>query len=306
MATTTTRLGLTKPATTDLVDISVLNTNFDKTDAAAGSTVCTSGTRPSTPYSGQVIYETDTKLSYVWNSSTSAWVILMPGAIVCTSSTRPSSPVTGTVIYETNTQLTYVYTGAAWSLAAQNRIFASSSARSTAIASPIEGLSSYLSDSNSLELYDGSAWKRVVNTTGSVLQVVTGTYSTTAGNNTTTYADTGLTASITPYSTSSKILVFVHQAGVGKSAANSGSSVNLRLVRGSTEITAHGGISFTGTAVQLIVGSASIIYLDSPATTASTTYKTQFSNGVAAASAVVQNNSGFANVSTITLLEIAA
>ena len=35
--------------------------------------VCTSGTRPTAPYEGQMIFETDTDRMYVWNGS--AWVI---------------------------------------------------------------------------------------------------------------------------------------------------------------------------------------------------------------------------------------
>ena len=116
MATSTTRLGLTKPDGTDLVDIAVLNTNANKIDAAAGAFVCTSTTRPSTPYAGQIIYETDTDQSFVWDSATSTWNTLAPGATVCTSSSRPASPVPGQIIYETDTKLTYVYASGAWTL----------------------------------------------------------------------------------------------------------------------------------------------------------------------------------------------
>lgn len=41
MATTTTNLGLTKPATTDAVDISVINGNMDLIDAALGVSTVT-------------------------------------------------------------------------------------------------------------------------------------------------------------------------------------------------------------------------------------------------------------------------
>lgn len=74
MATTTSRLGLTKPATTDPVDIAQLNANADKLDAAVGIFVCTSATRPSTPWNGLTIYETDTKDTLVYNNA--AWVII--------------------------------------------------------------------------------------------------------------------------------------------------------------------------------------------------------------------------------------
>jgi hypothetical protein len=71
MATSTTKLGLTKPDFVDVVDISDLNTNADKLDAAVGSTIVTSATRPAVPFAGQVIFETDTEDSLVWDGA--AW-----------------------------------------------------------------------------------------------------------------------------------------------------------------------------------------------------------------------------------------
>ena len=75
MATTTTRLALTKPAGTDVVDIDVLNANSDKIDAAVGAFNCTSTTRPASPYAGQLIYETDTTYHYVYSGG---WKLLNP------------------------------------------------------------------------------------------------------------------------------------------------------------------------------------------------------------------------------------
>lgn len=74
MATTTTKLALIKPAGADSVDISVLNSNTDKIDAAAGALICTSATRPATPYNGQIILETDTLNQRIWLSASSTWV----------------------------------------------------------------------------------------------------------------------------------------------------------------------------------------------------------------------------------------
>jgi hypothetical protein len=71
MATNTTKLGLIKPDFDDVVDVSELNDNFDDIDAAVGSTIVTSTTRPTSPWDGQIIYETDTKKSLVWDGS--AW-----------------------------------------------------------------------------------------------------------------------------------------------------------------------------------------------------------------------------------------
>lgn len=72
MATQTPRLKLTKPATSEPADINVLNGNFDKIDAAPGVTICTSTTRPSSPFVGQLIYETDSNLFYSYRSD-SIW-----------------------------------------------------------------------------------------------------------------------------------------------------------------------------------------------------------------------------------------
>lgn len=48
--------------------------NYLPTSAIAKPGVCTSSTRPASPYEGQVIYETDTDKTLVWNGS--AWVYL--------------------------------------------------------------------------------------------------------------------------------------------------------------------------------------------------------------------------------------
>ena len=137
---------------------------------------------------------------------------------------------------------------------------------------------------------------------GSVLQVVNVTYSTETSNSTSTYADTGLTASITPSSTSSKILVLVNQAGVGKYTGNILSAVSVKLLRNSTDICTFAvTIGYTQTSSFNLGFSSTTSYLDSPSTTSSVTYKTQFANGQNAASVRVQTDS---STSTITLIEV--
>lgn len=69
MATTTTRLALTKPGYADTVDIADINNNMDTIDESIGANVCTSITRPASPYTGQLILETDTNNAYIWNGS---------------------------------------------------------------------------------------------------------------------------------------------------------------------------------------------------------------------------------------------
>lgn len=140
---------------------------------------------------------------------------------------------------------------------------------------------------------------------GKVLQVVNATYSTATTSASTSFADTGLSASITPSATTSKILVIVDQAGVYKTDQTSGSGVYINLVRGSTQIVADfaGAAGFTNTLAFNYVGSSGTSYLDSPSTTSSTTYKTQFKSNASGNAVGVQVLS---SVSTITLLEIGA
>lgn len=76
MSTTTTRLGLYKPASdgSELVNVVTdLNNNLDAIDLAIGSRIVTSSTRPSSPYGGQHILESDTTYrSYVHNGTAPA------------------------------------------------------------------------------------------------------------------------------------------------------------------------------------------------------------------------------------------
>jgi hypothetical protein len=97
---------------------------------------------------------------------------------------------------------------------------------------------------------------------GKVLQVVQATNSTAAANSTTTYADTNLTASITPSAATSKVLVIVHQNGTTKSNGNVDNANYLKLVRGVTDLTLFGkSVGFTSTAIYNYVGSCSTAYL---------------------------------------------
>jgi len=138
-----------------------------------------------------------------------------------------------------------------------------------------------------------------------VLQVNFVEFGTPGSNSTTTYADTGLTNTITPTSTSSKILVVAIQNGCGKEAGNSTSELIVNLVRGATELTFASGGS-NGTSSVNYCGSIVLSYLDSPATVSSTTYKTQFKNYVAAASVRVQTGNTSNPKSMLVLMEISA
>lgn len=137
---------------------------------------------------------------------------------------------------------------------------------------------------------------------GKILQVVNATYSTETSSSSSTYADTGLTATITPTSSSSKVLVLANQAGIAKTSGNT--YIFLRLLRSSTQlIEFEKTAGYDGTTGSNFIGSCSCCYLDSPATTSAVTYKTQFASGENIAIIYVQRGS---STSTITLLEVAA
>lgn len=111
MASTTTRLGLRKPAPSDAVDVTAdLSNNYDVLDASIGIIVCTNATRPSVPFVGLEILETDTGLTYLCTNATGpVWTLRTKGITVVTSGTRPDSAhaFIGMMIYETDTALVY-------------------------------------------------------------------------------------------------------------------------------------------------------------------------------------------------------
>jgi hypothetical protein len=140
---------------------------------------------------------------------------------------------------------------------------------------------------------------------GKVLQVVEGILTGNAGSSSVTYADLGLSVSITPSSATSKVLVFATMSNVGKTAANTYGG--FKLFRGATQIYVTDYIGATGTALYLQVGTVSMNKLDSPATTSATTYKVQFANiGGAGTFLVNEYASVNTNLSSIIAMEIGA
>jgi hypothetical protein len=139
---------------------------------------------------------------------------------------------------------------------------------------------------------------------GKVLQVVVGTSTTSVSNSTSTYADTGLTATITPASTGSRILVLVDHGTVFKSSGNANNQLNFRLFRGATQLV-FSSSWYTGTALNL-KGYHGIQYVDSPASISALTYKTQFRCENNTASVDVIAGGAEATTGSIILIEIGA
>ena len=111
--------------------------------------------------------------------------------------------------------------------------------------------------------------------TGNVLQVVSATESTGATVTAQSFQDTGLSASITPSATSSKILVIVSQNIRAHRNNYSDITAVVQLLRDSTAIM-HRDIMIRGSSGQnSVTTDGGMIILDTPSTTSSITYKTQ-------------------------------
>jgi len=146
---------------------------------------------------------------------------------------------------------------------------------------------------------------------GKILQVVSTTKTDSFETSSTTFVDvTGLSVSITPAATSSKILVLVHMM-IG---ANWWSQIpGINLVRNSTNICqSTGGTSENATArpinysdgegnsaAQLM--SQPLVFLDSPATTSATIYKIQCEQMSVNRQ---KNSTSIGGTSTITVMEV--
>jgi hypothetical protein len=198
--------------------------------------------------------------------------------------------------------------------------FAGTAARGSAIPSPVEGMVSYLEDTNVMSLYDGSAWRTSLSPTGGILQVVSTTKTDTfSTSTTTTYVDvTGLSLTITPKASSSKIMILGSIFGATDSTLNFG---RLRLMRDSTAIAIGNADSARsqltagfGSTDTVVAETMSVLFLDSPATTSAVTYKFQVSSDRATSSSTFINRNsytpdntiGVRAVSTITAFEVSA
>ena len=139
---------------------------------------------------------------------------------------------------------------------------------------------------------------------GKVLQVVTATTSTAVSFSSATMTDSGLTVTITPTLATSKVLILVSQPLSVSSSAAFGSA--MQLLRGATVIYKIGDTFET---LETNFGSGRLgavipmAYLDSPATTSATTYKTQGRGNNATPTITFQLNS---ITSSIVAMEIGA
>lgn len=141
----------------------------------------------------------------------------------------------------------------------------------------------------------------ILKQTGSVLQVVQGTYSTQQTLTSTSFVSTGITASITPTSATSKILIIYNFSGLTVST----NSLYSTIYRNASNLAGACGFIETASGGGVLYFPNTVTYLDSPATTSATTYTVYVR--VSSSTAYIGSIASGANtISTITLMEIAA
>jgi len=145
---------------------------------------------------------------------------------------------------------------------------------------------------------------------GCVLQVIQGGRTSRTTVSATTYTDIGVSASITPKSTTSKILVTV--SGMLSNSTNNGYYSLLKLFRDNTEIGSGTGGTYNSFVAHLMTANYetngfSQQHLDSPNSTLAITYSLKLaaqSGSVATVGGRGDNNNAHAVPTTITLMEI--
>ena len=186
-----------------------------------------------------------------------------------------------------------------------NMTLASPTLTTPALGTPASGVMTNVTAIPAAQITGSQAIPKGTLPTGSVLQVVGATYSTTVTTSSSTAVSSNLTATITPTSSSSKIYVMVVNPMRRNDVAGITFGIAVSLFRNGsglfTPMTNMGySNSVSNMAVSWLVG---FNYLDSPATTSATTYTMYFNcatTGMSCSSCVDSNPA------TITLMEIAA
>ena len=144
---------------------------------------------------------------------------------------------------------------------------------------------------------------------GSVLQVVTSSLTVGIQTNSTTFVDTGHSASITPSSSSNKILIMLN-GGSWYNNNNANGISYCTFYRDSTNLEPTSGGGFEQNYCNAwFAYPHSASYLDSPSTTSSVTYKVYMRTGSTGTSFKYTQHNGSVSPAipvTLTLMEIAA
>jgi hypothetical protein len=130
--------------------------NFTTIDTLFGAVDCTSTSRPSNTFKGQIVYEHDS-LRYVQNTGTKAspvWTYMSHAALSVLAASLPTSGVTnGTLAYATDANALLVADGGTFRY--KTNLAVASSARPTAVEA---GATIYETDTGRSMVYTGSTW----------------------------------------------------------------------------------------------------------------------------------------------------
>jgi hypothetical protein len=160
-----------------------------------------------------------------------------------------------------------------------------------------------------MAIWNGTAWRYIADTTptnGTVLQIVNATTSTLVAEGAGSWTNTTLTASITPKSSSSKILVTTSQSMYNYAAGGGYTGMNVRLVRNTSTVlqsTIDAGFlrAYVSPSGVDNLHQNCFNFLDSPTTTSSVSYRTEILRNSGNTVFAQINN----NPSSMTLMEIA-
>jgi hypothetical protein len=133
-----------------------------------------------------------------------------------------------------------------------------------------------------------------------VLQVVRGTKNGSVSNPSSTFVSTGLSASITPKSTSSKILAVLSQnLFIGTATV-----AELQLRRSGTTVDTFGHVLLSD--ANVIIGYMAGTSLDSPSSTSSLTYELFFRRTIGSGSCIANyTDTNGTSISSLVLMELA-
>jgi hypothetical protein len=287
-------------------------------DIPAGTTI--SATAPESPEAGELWWDSDNGNLYIYydDGTSSQWVSASDGQVTI-SDTAPTG-YNGQLWWKSDEGKLYVYyddgDSSAWVAAGGPQVTVQATAPTG-----YQGQMWLDSTDGSMYVYytdpggASSSWIGAVSRSGGILQVVSTSKTDTFSTTSTTFADvTGLSATITPRSTSSKIMAFLT---IGAFDADTTRDMRIRVLRDASAIgvgDAAGSRTQSGIYIILPAGnrptSPSWSFLDSPSTTSSITYKAQASTNAGTIyinrSLTDTDSSGYARtVSTLTLMEVA-
>ena len=143
---------------------------------------------------------------------------------------------------------------------------------------------------------------KITGVPGTLMQVVQGSNSTYQLTNSSTPVTTNLSVTITPTSTTSKVLIMIHGAGAGTNGATVGAEYS--IYKNGSSLFVFDRLNHY--AANYSYGPVTACYLDSPATLSATTYTLYYRVYSGSGNCYLNNYaSGAFSQSTITAMEIA-